>query len=256
MDRNMLNIRAKAERGKALVAAARDARAVLRAEEQARLDAIRAASAVPDECGPDIAPAPARGGFVVERQITMVPNGVDRHGLDKWAAAPTGFGHRANVRRADVFDGMHAQAARRKRPMILSPGQVAMGRRYHDLVELLSADGCVLSRLDASRSSGDGGNWMDRRIELSNELDMLRRRIGSGVAMAVRRVRPSIRGEVQRGPISDRVLVDMVCLKGSTLDQVLRAHGWAIKGDSRKAIGEALAAALDRMIGYRVKKTY
>lgn len=254
-DRNMMIDPAKSEQGKALVAAARAARLALDAEERARLDAIREASAVPDECGPDIAPAPARGGFVVERSITLVPNGVDARGLDKWAAAPTGYGHRSSVRRADVFDAMMAQAARRKRPMILTPGQVAMGRRYHDLVELLSADGCVLSRLDASHGSGDGGNWMDRRIQLSNELDVLRRRIGAGVAMAVRRVRPSARGADQRGPIMDRVLVDMVCLKGCTLDQVLKAHGWKKNARTYNAIAEALCAVLDRMIGYRGGKS-
>lgn len=250
-NRKMMIDPAKSEQGKALVAAARAARAALDNEERARLDAIHAASAVPDDCGPDIAPSPARGGFVVERQIALVPNGIDTRGLGKWAAAPTGYGHRASIRRADVFDAMQAQAARRKRPMILTPGQVAMGRRYHDLVELLSADGCVLSRLDASHGSGDGGNWMDRRIQLSNELDMLRRRIGAGVAMAVRRVRPSARGADQRGPIMDRVLVDMVCLKGCTLDQVLVAHGWAKDSTARKVVGEALCGALDRMIGYR-----
>lgn len=50
----------------------------------------------------------------------------------------------------------------------------------------------------------------------------MRNRIGHGVAMPVRRVRPSDRGADQHGPIMDRVLVDMVCLSVKSLNEVLR----------------------------------
>ena len=239
-----------------LVAAARAVRARRLADEAARLDAIKAGAAVPDICGPRIVAAPARGGFVVEHQVTMVPNGVDAHGLDKWAAALTGYGHRANVRGTDVFDRMIAQALRRKRAPALTPGQMAIGRRYRDLVEALSADGCSLSSLEGSSGgSGDDGGWMDHRLQMADERDRLRRRIGNGCAMPIRRVRPSDRGPNPRGPIMDRVLVDMVCLSDKSLDDVLRAHGWQRDGRTRKAIAQALSAALDRMIGYRIKKS-
>ncbi|RKS51167.1 hypothetical protein BDE18_0398 [Paracoccus pantotrophus] len=254
-DHNMLRAAQKAEAGKSLIMAAREARDARKAEEAARLAAIRDASAIPDQCGPDTIAAPARGPFVVERQLTMVPNGVDDRGLEKWAAAPTGYGHRASVRAADVFDRMIASARRRKKPCPLTPGQIAMGRRYAALVELAAADGTKVSRLDASRGGGDSMGWMDRHLDIAQELTILRNRIGCSASMTMRRIRPSNRGATQRGPIMDRVLVDMVCIKGCTLDDVLVSHGWAVKGAHRKAITEALCAALDRMIGYRGKKT-
>lgn len=241
--------------GRALVADAQAARAARLADEAARLAMIRAASAIPDQCGPDIIAAPARGGFVVEPQVAMVPNGVDAKGLDKWAAAPTGYGHRSSTRTADAFDRMIASALRRKQPCPLTPGQVSMGRRYAALVELAAADGTRVSRLDASRSGGDSMAWMDRHLDIAQELTILRNRIGFSAAMTVRRIRPSARGEAHRGPIMDRVLVDMVCIKGSTLDDVLKSHGWAVKGAHRKAVAQALCAALDRMIGYRAEKS-
>lgn len=252
---NILSAEQKAEAGKSLIMAAREARNARRAEEAARLAAIRDASAIPDQCGPDTIAAPARGPFVVERQLTMVPNGVDDRGLEKWAAAPTGYGHRASVRAADVFDRMTASARRRKKSCPLTPGQIAMGRRYAALVELAAADGTKVSQLDASRGGGDSMGWMDRHLGIAHELTILRNRIGFSAAMTVRRIRPTARGETQRGPIMDRVLVDMVCIKGCTLDEVLVSHGWAVKGAHRKAVTEALSAALDRMIGYRDKKT-
>lgn len=248
----------KAERiaaGRLLVQAAQEAREAWRAEEAARLAAIRSASAIPDQCGPDTIAAPARGPFVVEPQFTMVPNGVDEHGLDKWAAAATGYGHRASVRAADVFDRMIASALRRKRPCPLTHGQIAMGRHYAMLVELAAADGTKVSRLDASRAGGDSMGWMDRHLDIAQELTILRNRIGFSAAMTVRRIRPSLRGETQRGTIMDRVLVDMVCLKSRTLDEVLISHGWKKDGRTYKAIAQALSDALDRMIGYRGKKT-
>ena len=219
------------------------------AAERARLDAIKDAAAVPDECGPDIAPSPARRGFVLVRPVELLPVGTDRV-----EAVHRGYGGRSAIQCADVFDAMRAAAARRKKPMALTPGQISMARRYRDLVELLAADGCKLSNLDASTGSGDSGGWMDRRLQVSQEVDILRRRIGNGVALSVRRVRPSDRGAAQRGQILDRVMVDMVCLKGCSVDQVLRAHGWQTNGRGRKAVTDALSAALDRMIGYRGEK--
>lgn len=222
--------------------------------EAGRMAAIRAAGDIPAECGPDIAPSPARGGFVLAPQVAMVPNGVDEYGLDRWAPAAAGYGHRSAIRCADAFDAMMAAALRRKKPMALTPGQVAIGRRYHDLVEFLSAGGVALSSMEGrTGGGGDSGNWMDHRLQVSDEVTRLQHRIGTGVALAVRRVRPSDRGTGQRGPITDRRLVDMVCLEGRSLDEVLKVHGWAKDAKVRKAVTEALCAALDRMIGYRVK---
>ena len=71
------------------------------------------------------------------------------------------------------------------------------------------------------------------------------------MALAVRRIRPSDRGS--RAGITDRRLVDMVCLGGEDLTAVLRAHGWFEDGKNRKALRLALCAVLDRMQGYREK---
>lgn len=238
-----------------LVSEAKAARRAALAEDQARLDAVWSACAIPDECGPDIAPAPARGGFVVEQQFRMVPNGVDTRGLDKWAVALTGHGHRSTVRAADVFDRMIANSLRCKRPCPLTAGQISMGRRYAALVELAGADGTKVQRLDASLAGGDGMGWMDRHLDIARELTILRNRIGAGMAMSVRRIRPSDRGETRRGPIMDRTLIDMVCLRDKSLEQVLLAHGWEKNARTHKALIAALSDALDRMIGYRVKKS-
>lgn len=225
----------------------RDAKLVA---EAARLAAIRDAGTIPDECGPGIAPAPARGGFVLVRNIELLPVGADRV-----EAAHRGYGGRSAIRAADVFDRMIASSLRRKQPCPLTPGQIAMARRYAALTERARADGMSLSKLDASFGAGDNGGWMDRHLQVAEELAMLKARIGGGVAIAVRRLRPSDRGEMQRGPILDRILVDMVCIKGHGLEDVLVAHGWAVKGAHRKAVAEALSAALDRMIGYRSAKS-
>lgn len=231
------------------------AQAARLASDRSRLDAVLDAAAIPEECGPDIIAAPARGGFRVDRQFTMVPNGVDERGLEKWAVAPTGYGHRSAIRTADIFDRMQAQALRAKRPMQLTPGQVAIGRRYRSLVEMLNADGCKLSSLNGSSGSADGGNWMDRRLEIAGELDMLQRRVGRGVALKIRRIRPSLRaireaGEDPRGLFSDLDIVQRVCVDDWSVADVLRHFRWQDNSRNKKAALEALRGALTRMEGY------
>lgn len=220
--------------------------------EALRLHAIKAAAAIPEECGPDIAPSPARGGFVLQRNIELLPVGTD-----KVEAVHRGFGGRAAIRRADVFDAMIAAALRAKRPIPLTPGQIAVGRRYHDLVELLTADGTKLSSLQSSFGGGTGRDWMDRRMEFSAELEGMRRRIGIAPAIVLRRVRPSQRNRDlqpgERAPhiFTRRDLVDAVCLKGKTIKQALVLFDWQDNGRNSKAALEALSRTLDAMIGYR-----
>lgn len=225
-----------------------------------RLDSVKAAAAVPEACGPGfgpgIAPAPARGGFVLVRNVELLPVGTD-----KVEAVHRGYGGRAAIRRADAFDAMLAAAARRKAPAPLTPGQIAVGRRYHDLVELLTADGTKLSSLQASFGGADGRDWMDRRLELSAELNGMRRRIGSSPAMVLRRIRPSQRkrtlapGETAPEIFTRRDLVDGVCLRGLSIKQVLVMFQWQDNGRNSKAALEALREALDAMIGYGARKS-
>jgi hypothetical protein len=160
----------------------------------------------------------------------------------------------AALRRADAFDVMEAQARRAHRGDAerflapFTPGQIAIGRHYAAVFERHAGAGVKCSSVEGRvGGSGRGGDFMDRLLEDRRTLDALIRRIGSGVAMEVRRVRPSTRGT--RRAITDRALVDGVCLAGLTVTDVLRQHGWADKGETRRAAREALAAALDRMSG-------
>lgn len=216
--------------------------------EAGRLAALRQASAIPAEAGEAIAPAPARTSFVL-----LDPSRL-RDVEPEYARTAKGYARVRPIRAADVFDLMGAQARRRKVGHPLVPSQIEVARRYRGLVEVLSADGCKLSSLERSYAGGEAGHWMDRRLMISAEVEGLQRRIGNGVAMAVRRVRPSQRGAAQRGPILDRVLVDMVCLKDCTVDDVLRSHGWQVNGRHRECVLHALSGALWRMVGYRDEK--
>lgn len=210
--------------------------------ERAALARVRAAGAAPDSCGPEILPAPGRGRLVAVPVVSFVPKGAN-----DWREAAGGFDGRDAARAQDGFDAILDAAARAKAAVPLTPGQVAVGRRYRDLVERLDAGGVKCSALDGRAGGGDG--VMDAWLATAREVAILRSRIGNGQALAVRRIRPSARGS--RRSISDRALVDMVCLDGASLSTVLRRHGWTKQTPALKALLEALAGALDRMIGYR-----
>lgn len=222
------------------------------AAEADRVAAIKAAAAIPEACGHRIAPAPGRGGFVLVHNVELIPVGTDRV-----EAVHRGHGGRCAIRRGDVFDRMEAAARRADRPHPLTPGQIAMGRRYHDLVALLSADGTRLSQLLSSGGQTDTGAWMDRRLVLSGELDGILRRIGADPAMVLRRIRPSQRGRtLQPGEAAPHIftrrdLVDAVCLKDRTVPKALSLFGWQANGRNCSAALQALADTLDAMSGYR-----
>lgn len=233
--------------------AARSA-AVFRARmEQAEIAGIKAAAAIPARCGPEIAAAPARGGFVVFTPREMVPGSTQRQ-------RHAGFAGRDTLRHADVFDRMEADARRRHKAAggadagFVAPfghGQVAIARRYRDLVERHAGAGFRCASVEAGHGGGAGGEFIDAFVAEGIEIERIRQRIGRGVAMQLRRVRLSARGRRSRGLISDRALVDRVCLSDETPSAVLRAFGWEPKGPAREALRQALAAALDRMQGYR-----
>ena len=214
------------------------------AEEAARIAEVKVRGHVPEQCGPEIPEAPARGAFRVFEPQQLYPDG-----KDGYVSRTAGYRGRSAIQNADVFDVMGAKAARHRKPHPLTPGQIAMGRHYRGLVERHAAAGIRGSSLE-TRSSGrgrDAGDYMDRVLRDKAEIDRLRRRIGDGTAMVVRRIRPSKRGS--RVNISDRVLVDMVCLEDRSLSEVLRAHGWIVQGVSVKALQKAMRDVLERMIG-------
>lgn len=221
-----------------------DARATRRADEAARIDQVRVKGFVPADVGPEIPMAPARGPVRMMDLMAAYPKGEDG-----FEFKPAGHKGRKTLQRADSFDVMTAKAARHRRPAPFSPAQVAMGRFYRDLVEKHECAGVKCSSLESlsQRGGGSGSDWIDAVLRDRDRIDVLRRRIGSGSAMVVRRVRPSARAS--RVTIMDRRLVDIVCLEDGTISDVLRAHGWAIKADLVRALTQTLGDVLDRMMG-------
>lgn len=231
------------------------------ARSDAAVAAVKSRAAIPEACGPDIAPAPARGAFATFRPVEIVPGSAG-------TARPAGYRahgelqHRSAIRKADVFDAM-IDAARKRHiaagddavPFIppFTPGQVQVARDYRDLTERHSAGGIRCASLEAGRGGGSGGEFIDAYVADGERLRRFHAVIGNGAAMIVRRIRPSSRGTGERGIIHDRTLVDMVCLENRSLTDVLTRHGWSEKGGHRKALRAALAGVLDRMQGYRGK---
>jgi hypothetical protein len=214
-------------------------------DAQARLAEVRALGFVPAEVGPEIPTAPARGPVRMVDMMASYPKGDD--GLE---VKPAGFLGRKTLRLADSFDVMAAKAARHKKPAPFTSAQVAMGRFYRDLVERHESAGVKCSSLESlsQRSGGgSGSDYMDAVLRDRDQIGALRKRIGVGSAMVVRRIRPSGRGS--RTSITDRRLVDIVCLEDGTITDVLRTHGWANDAKLRVALCKALAEVLDRMMG-------
>jgi hypothetical protein len=246
--------------GPQLVAEAKAACDARAAAEAARIEAVKATGAAPAACGPDLPLAPARGPLTTFTPMRLVPGhvGLAEH-TGHWERGEGA--RRKGARRADVFDRIEAaarEAHRRKGeragPFLppLSPAQVQIGRDYRDLMERRSAGGVRCASLEAlgRGSGGQGGEFIDAYAAEGQKIAAMLRRVGTGAALTVRRIRPARRGT--RGIITDRRLVDMVCIEDKDLGQVLEAHGWAAFGATREALRKALAAVLDRMIGYRV----
>lgn len=228
--------------------------AVIKAERMAeaeRIGEVMASGLVPPECGSDIPDAPARGGVATFRPMRVLPGTAGTAVPDgHWPAGEPR--PRLGLRRADVFDAMENAARARwsgDRPFVppFTASQVQMARAYRDLFERMQAGGYRLLRLDGTGGGGDSAGATDARLSEARWLQRLRQRVGSGIApgLVVRNARARCRS------VLDLQLVDMVCVADMSLSEVLRSHGWAVNGRTRDAARLALAAALDRMIGYR-----
>lgn len=213
--------------------------------EADRIGAVRAFGSVPDECGADIIPAIARGPVRAVHLQALYP--ASGGGFE---AKPAGFQGRATLVVADVFDRMQAQAAKKKSRIALTVGQIEQGRLYARLVERHEAGAVRCSSLEG-RSGGDGtgGGFTDARLESARRIDLMRARIGDGMAMDVQRVRKARPGQLQRVRITARQLVDQVCIGDQEISKVLRRYGWAADGATIRRCCEALGAILDRMAG-------
>ncbi|EBA11778.1 hypothetical protein [Roseobacter sp. CCS2] len=215
------------------------------AEEAERVARVRASGTVPSECGDAIPAAPARGGVATFTPKTSMPDGEKG-----WKFENAGYRGRTGLRCADVFDRMMARSTP-QRPCILTPSQIAMGRTYAVLTERYAAAGCKSPSLESTSGGGDPSAFIDAVLEQGQRLALIHNRIGMGVAKSIRRRRPS--GET-RVPITDRQLVDAVCLHDRSVSQVLIAGGWA-KGNGNASsamvadLMQALSATLTRMMG-------
>lgn len=242
-------------------------------DEAARLAEIKARSEPPKACGGDIAAAPGRGPMVQfrPRRVEFTAAGP--------RARHDGYQLRDGARVADAFDLMtlnsrrahdrKCREARRKgeaEPVFVPPftiGQVEIGREYAALAERCASAGVKCASLEALRQASSGGGDREEAILMDfRRLRYFERRIGGGLAKAVRRLRPGKAKtkaeaeakrdlvERQRRAIFDQALVDSVCIGGMCLTDVLKAHGWGNNMASRAALRTALRAALDRMQGF------
>lgn len=199
---------------------------------------------VPVACDREqITRAPARGAVLLfqprEAVITEAGN-VRTRDVGQFAALMV----------QDAFHKAELQAARRKQPAPYTPGQIGIGRVYRDLFERCETSGLKLSQLGQSSGGGDGTGISEAVLDDLQYLRRLDRCIGTGTALAVRRVRPSRRGGTAARParnITDKRLVHMFCVEGVTLSAILVAHGWSGCAENKNPLHRALCAALDRM---------
>lgn len=218
--------------------------------EQERFEALIARAVPAEGCGPEIPIAPARGPSRSVTPHVMMPDPQDKTG---WKTEETGWRGFKAAQAIDIFDQLALKAAKRKQEPPFTKGQVNAARLYRDLVERHSAGGMKLASLEGrvASGSGKGGDFMDAFLSEGEAIRRMQRAIGNGVAMQVRRVRPSTRGGQSARNIRDRDLVDAICLQGKSLRRVLEVHGWSTDGKNVQRLIRALALILDRMQGFK-----
>lgn len=230
---------------------ARLARAQAAAGEADRVTALLLA-ATPPEAMVQAPVAPARGPMrlVPEYELSKggIPKLVSQHwrGLDQLSVM-------CRQARARYDRDPPRNAKGEPLPFVapFTPGQIAMAQHYQALVERHDAAGMrgasVEVRAAVTPGGGQGGGFIEAYLSEGREIDMIRRRIGDGLALEVQR------GKGKRSSITVRRLVDMVVLGDADLTAVLRAHGWAKDAVVLRRLRDALAEALDHMQGYPKK---
>lgn len=212
----------------------------------ARVEVVKASGAAPVGVGEHIVPcAPARGP--VER---FTPREVVRTDAGNYRAVRTG--KTDALRRSDAFDVMEVQAARRAKSRnrahgrLFTMAQVFAGREYASLAEKHSAVGVKCSSVEGMSRGSGGGSYMDAVVAEGRRLERMRAAIGGDWAKEPRRVAPH--GDRRRA-IRVRMLVDLVCIEGATISQVLDRFGWSRKTAHIDELRGHLCAALDRLHG-------
>jgi hypothetical protein len=187
--------------------------------------------------------APARGPQALIPSFTVTAGGMRRiEGVHWRALSPLA---------AAVAQARMRHEARKIESAFVppySPAQVAMAELYAALVEWRDGSAMKCASLEAGREGGGSGHFIDSFMDRGRQLAELQARIGDGVAMDIRRHMD--RGNT-RSRITVRAAVDMACLAGVDLTEVLRRFGWEPDGKNRKALRAAICGALDRMQGYR-----
>lgn len=222
--------------------------------ERAQIASIIARATPAEGCGPAIPVAPARGAAKAVTPNVVMPDAKSSTGYKVEATGWRGF---KAARAMDIFDDVErrersrADKEQREPRPAFSRAQVDIARRYRDLVERHDAGGMKCASLEGRSGGGpsSGGAFIDAFVAEGDEIRRLQRRIGTGAAMVVRRVRPSARGATGASIIRDRDLVDAICLQGRKFQEVLRAHGWAVSGQNVAKLQTALAVCLERMRG-------
>jgi hypothetical protein len=217
------------------------------ADEADRIEQIKARSARPDGCGPEIVDvAPARGPVqrFQPREVVLTEAGnvrVTRSGHN---------GHDA-LRRGDAFDVMVEQSRRRSsgdKGPLFTPGQISTGRDYAALYERCAAAGVKCSSIEALGNGGGQGAFIDAVIRDSRRLAALDRAVGNEVVLS-----PSgAQAHADRGrkvvKVSD--VVHAVCIENLTISQTLNKFSWSRTPVSVRKAKSALCGALDRMQGF------
>lgn len=212
--------------------------------DQALARLIKRGGRTPDICDREQIPdAPARGAVLgfhpKETYISETGNAMQRRA-----------GRYAALKVQDAFDKAELDAKRYRREAPFTAGQVDVGREFGELFERCASSGLKLSSIEGGGGGGGSDGVSEAQLADMQRLGLLKRRLGSGVAMPIRRVRPSKRGVADGRPkrnISDAVLVRMFCVDGDSLSAVLAAHGWSDYGKSRNVLRDALRVALERM---------
>lgn len=243
-DLEMASLRMVARRAEAVRSVSRQiGLRLVPADEGARLMAIKAAAVAPTRCGPEIMPAPARGPMVAFAPVEM------RRTDDGYEPQHVGFRGRDAARAADAFDVMTDQARRRGGEVPFTRAQIDTGRYYAALDEAHSSHGLKgvsVETMMVGRGGGAGGGAMEAALHQRATLDRMRAAIGDGWALEVTR-----KSKRSRVPLTVRELVDLVCLHGLTISEVLRQRGWAVYAETVIWARSVLAAALSRMSDVR-----
>ena len=224
------------------------------ADEAGRVASIKALSGSPDGCSSEIITAPARGPVAQFREGYWH----EKDGRGEWRHVPYRSGCPGQAR--DIFDIMTDQATRRGADAPFTAAQVGAARDYRALHERVQSAGVKCSKAFDVQSGGQGRvDFMVAYIRDTERLAMFHDAIGSVIAKDMKRVSrdraqrviitDDILAQVDKRIITVRTLVDDVCIKERALSDVLDAHGWSVTGKNRKALRDALCAALGRMQG-------